>query len=129
MPRARKRKRVKTNSAAAYVIPKATISGNPDADDDSSSIIKEFLNSVPFDPNKRPTPLNLYVASRIGYFLALGRPKAQAYNDCVKEYKEMASKQKVQWISEALKQQPVYMVICIVYTGVLLLNLSFNRHI
>jgi len=52
----------------------------------------------------------VYALSRIGDLLALGRSKAEAYNACVKEYKVLPREQKVQWILQALQQEPVYRV-------------------
>ena len=99
------KKKVKINK----VKPSSTINQSDVSTSNNNHVKKPSINNVAFKP-KKPTPTNLYTLSRIRDFLALGRSKAEAHNACVKEYKMMPREQKVQWILQALQQEPAYRV-------------------
>lgn len=52
---------------------------------------------------KKPTPLNLYLDSRMEELTAQGKTKDEAF-------KIMLEEEKVLWILQALKKEPVYIV-------------------
>ena len=59
---------------------------------------------------KKPTPLNLYLGSRMEELTALGKTKDEAFKICTLQYKEMPEEEKVLWILQALKKEPEYTV-------------------
>ena len=68
----------------------------------------------PFVLPKKPTPLNLYIASRIEELLACGKSKDEIHKVCSLEYnKKMSEEQKKVWILLALEKEQTYQVILI----------------
>jgi hypothetical protein len=60
---------------------------------------------------KKPTPLNLYLESRMEELTALGKTKDEIFKICCAVYnKEMPEKEKILWILQTLKKEPEYTV-------------------
>ena len=71
-----------------------------------NSEAKEVNCNIP----KKPTPFNLYMASRMEALLALGITKDQVCKCCTKDFKVMSERQKLTWLLQALKRESVYKV-------------------
>lgn len=77
-------------------------------DSELSDNCKEEYSSL--TKPKKPTPLNLYVTSRIDELIATGNTKAEAYKTCCIEYKSFEEDLKIPWILLALKEEAAYKV-------------------
>jgi len=58
----------------------------------------------------KPTPLNLYVASKMQLAVSSGQTKEDIFKVCSAEYKKMTDDEQLVWILEALHKNPIYMV-------------------